>query len=156
HNPILGANIILLNSKSNSVQDGTITNEEGEFHFSDLKRGEYKIEISYLGFETFQKHIELEKNYDLGTIILKANNNLLGEVVIQAEAKKPIIEMRMDRTIFNISQSNASIGGNAVDALRVTPGIQIKNSAINLVGKGSVKLMIDGQMIRLSGQSAFN
>lgn len=156
-NPLYGVNIILTDLDQNKISDGTITNEQGEFKFSKLEKGNYRINFSYLGFTSLDQEIDLNKDTDLGSIILTEDNQQLSEVVINVEKKKPLMEMKIDRTIFNVSQSDAAIGGNTVDALKITPGLKIKDadSEIEMVGKGSVKLMINDREIRLDGKSAF-
>lgn len=152
-NPLYGVNIILIDLNHNRISAGTITDEEGVFRFSSLEKGIYKIEFSYLGFATENREIELEGDIQLENIHLKEGENQLDEIVVRG--KKPIMELKMDRTIFNVSQTDAAIGGNAIDALGVTPGIKIKDSKIELIGKGSVKLMVNGRIVRLDDQSAF-
>lgn len=155
YSPLDGVNILLTDLETNSIVDGAITDKQGEFSFSTLKKGTYEIEWNYLGFETHTEKINLLKDTDIGIIRLKEGNNQLGEILISVEEKKPIIEMKIDRTIFNISQSDAVIGGNTIDALRVTPGLKIRDNKIEMAGKGSVKLLINDREVRLQGKNIF-
>lgn len=151
--PLFGVNIILISLTDGTVSAGAITNEEGVFQFSDVKKGLYRIEFSYLGFATENREINLQKNTQLDDISIKDGENQLDEILIVSEKK--IIELKADRTIFNISKSDAAIGGNAIDALKVTPGLKINDEKIEMAGKGSVKLMIDNREVRLEGKGAF-
>lgn len=155
--PLPSANIILMDKENNIIIAGIITDNKGVFNFENLKKGRYQITVSFLGFESLQKEVELTETQDFGPLVLMEASNQLEGVLISAKGKKPLIEMKIDRTIFNLSQSDAAIGGNTIDALRITPGLKIKeaDSEIEMVGKGSVKLMVNDKEIRLDGKSAF-
>src|SRR5699024_3500349 len=100
---------------------------------------------------SWKKAISLRKDIDLGTIILKHQGNQLDEVVITAE--KPLIEQKVDRLVFNVGQSVAATGGNAMDALKVTPRIRVQNGEITMIGKGSLMVMINDRLVKLSGKA---
>ncbi|ANH84121.1 hypothetical protein A8C56_21325 [Niabella ginsenosidivorans] len=70
--------------------------------------------------------------------------------------KRPLIERKVDRIVFNVENSITALGGDAIDALRVTPNIQLQNDVIGLVGKSSVRVMINDKIIPLSGNELLN
>lgn len=82
--PIPNANVII-----QGTNQGTNTNNSGNFTLSDLSAGAYHLEISYVGFrsKTLQTNVTNHQNVDLGTIILVENREVLNEVVLEAEQK---------------------------------------------------------------------
>src|SRR5690606_40813849 len=82
--PIPNANVII-----QGTNQGTNTNNSGNFTLSNLSAGAYRLEISYVGFrsKTLQTNVTNHQNVDLGTIILVENSEVLNEVVLEAEQK---------------------------------------------------------------------
>ncbi|WP_433829393.1 TonB-dependent receptor domain-containing protein [Flavobacterium anhuiense] len=146
------AEISIVN-KEGKIIDGTTTKEDGAFEIN-LKNDSYKIEITFLGFTDYQKEISLEKNTDLGTIILKENETKLVEVVVQS--KKKTIEQKTDRLVYNLENNVTTTGGDALSAINTAPGVVVKNDMITILGKGTSRVMIDGRLIELTGEELNN
>ena len=77
-NPLIGANIQIKNSYSGTYSDVT-----GEFIFKKIKAGEYVLQISYMGYESTEKAIEVSKDKDL-IISLKPSSYLSDEIIVAA------------------------------------------------------------------------
>ena len=150
--PLEWADVSILNSEGKIV-DGTTTKQDGTFEIN-LKKGSYKINVSLLGFEEYEKVILLENDIDLGTILLKENANNLVEVVVQS--KKKTIEQKTDRLVYNLENNVTNVGGDALSAINTAPGVVVKSDAINILGKGTSRVMIDGRMIELAGEELNN
>ena len=78
----------------------------------------------------------------------------LGEVVIQS--KKNTIEQKTDRLVYNLENNVTNVGGDALSAINTAPGVVVQNNAINILGKGTSRVMIDGRMIELTGEELNN
>ncbi|WP_298762713.1 TonB-dependent receptor [uncultured Polaribacter sp.] len=146
-NVIPFANAILKDANNKTIA-GTTTTDEGSFALN-AKSGNYTLEISYLGYKTFSKTIILSKNINLGTIFLEENAQALKEIVVKTE--KRIIERKIDRLVFNVEKSIAATGGNGVDVLRVTPGVQLQNNTLSILGRGATQILINGRLSPLAG-----
>ena len=146
------AEISIINMEGKII-DGTTTKEDGSFEVN-LKNGFYKIGISLLGFTAYEKEISLEKNTDLGTIVLKENETKLVEVVVQS--KKKTIEQKTDRLVYNLENNVTTTGGDALSAINTAPGVVVKNDVITILGKGTSRVMIDGRLIELTGEELNN
>ena len=144
--PIVWANVALTNLHGEIIT-GSITDDYGTFYIK-TEPGTYKLNISFIGYSTFEKEITLNKSLEIGDIILKADNTL-DEIVITHQKK--LIEQKPDRIIFNVENSVTAIGGNALDALRIAPGLRVQNNSINLLGRGESRVMINGRLLQLSG-----
>lgn len=75
---------------------------------------------------------------------------------VTLEGKKKLIERKVDRTVFNVENSVTVQGGDAMDALKVTPGVKINGETIGLTGKSSVKVMVNDKVVQLDGEELQN
>ncbi|MBS1571760.1 MAG: TonB-dependent receptor, partial [Bacteroidetes bacterium] len=75
---------------------------------------------------------------------------------INIKAKKKLIERKVDRLIFNVENSISATGGDALDALKVTPGLKVQNDQISMIGKSGMSVMIDDRLLQLSGDELVN
>ena len=127
---------------------GTTTDDDGLFKLKIFK-GTYTIEVSYLGYKNWKKEINVSANLNLGTIFLEENSQKLEEIVIKTE--KRVLERKIDRLIFNVEKSIAATGGNGLDVLKITPGVQVQNGTLEILGKGATRVMINGRISPLAG-----
>lgn len=67
-----------------------------------------------------------------------------------------MIERKVDRLIFNVENSVSATGGDAIDALKITPAIRVQNDAIAMVGKNKLAVMVDDRVIELAGDDLIN
>jgi len=90
---------------------------------------------------------------DLGIIKIKTSGTLQ---TVTVTAQRPLIERKIDRLVFNVENSVAATGGDALDALKVTPGIQVQNNQIGMIGKSGLAVMINDRILNLSGDDLIN
>lgn len=145
--PIPWANVVLTSANGDIVAGG-ISDDDGHFNLK-TKSGTYKLTISFIGYTNFEKEIILNENLDLGIIVLKTDN-ALDEIVITQ--KKKLIEQKTDRLIFNVENSVTAIGGDALDAISIAPGLSVQNNSITLLGRGQSRVMINGRLLQLSAE----
>ncbi|WP_346881114.1 TonB-dependent receptor [uncultured Algibacter sp.] len=150
--PVVWANIILTTPNGDTVTGG-ISDDNGVFNLN-TKAGNYKLTISFIGYKTFSKDIVLNETLDLGIITLNKDDNALEEVVITHQKK--LIEQKPDRIIFNVENSISASTGDALDALKVAPGLQVQNGIINMFGKGIPQVMINDRLLPLTGEELTN
>ncbi|WBL20816.1 TonB-dependent receptor domain-containing protein [Zunongwangia sp. HRR-M8] len=146
------AEVVLKNVTSGKLI-GSITEDDGSFQLNTTP-GNYSLEISFVGQQLFTKKIEVKEDaIDLGTIIVD-NAQELDEVFLTS--KKKLIERKIDRLIFNVENSSKSSQGDVVEVLKIVPSIRVENDAISMIGKGNMRVMIDEQMLQLSGVDLIN
>lgn len=146
-NVIPFANVTITNTL-NKVIAGTTTDDNGLFELK-VPNGNYKIEIRFLGYTTLKKEISVTKDLHLGTLLIEENAQALDEIVVKIE--KRVIERKIDRLVFNVEKSIAAVGGNGLDILRITPGVQLQNGVLSILGKGATQVMINGRISPLQG-----
>lgn len=146
--PAAFANVVLLNT-AGKVEQGALTQENGSFRLA-VKSGRYTVRISYVGLAPWERTLQLEKDTSLGIVTLKEQEGRLREVVITGGRK--LVEQQPDRLIFNVENSIAAVGGNALNALGAAPGVLVQHNVISMLGKGASRVMINGRMIELTGE----
>jgi hypothetical protein len=147
--PVESAEIILLKDKK--AVKSELSNSKGLFSL-EAQSGTYLLEIRQIGI-LYTKEIELSNDLELGTITVDLTKIQKGVTV---NAKKKLIEKKIDRLVFNVENSIAAIGGDALDALRVAPGLSVQNDQITMIGRSSMNVMLNDRMINLSGDDLIN
>ena len=140
-NPVSFANVVLLSSKDSSFVQGTISNEQGIFSI-DQTSGNNILRISCLGF------IPVTKAYTQSplTIVMHEDINLLGEVVVKGN--RPSYKLTTEGLQTNVQGTVLSKMGTAEDVLKHIPGLQKKNDAYEVFGKGSPIIYVNGRLLR--------
>lgn len=142
---------LTLKDSENPIQ--TYSDTLGYFSFNEVPNGLYILEILQLGRLQDQREFYIDKTIDLGTLNINTSSQL-SEIVIAG--KKKIFETKIDRTVFNVENSIAASTGDALDAIKATPGIAVSNADIKIVGKNSVSVMINDKLVQLSGEDLNN
>lgn len=139
-------NISLYDAAGEKLVKGTITDETGSFRFDGLKPGGYLLRVSYVGYKTFEKAVNIAEGKSIQNlnIILREDSEILGEV--QIVGQKSQMRFDIDKRVFNADQSIATIGGSASDLLSNIPSIDVDTEGtVSLRGNSSVTIWINGK-----------
>jgi iron complex outermembrane receptor protein len=152
--PLSAATIALHNAKDSVLIKTAVSNTGGEFEIGINNEGAYFVSISSVGYAVFQSQelaIKDGEQFALPSVTLSVAAKELGEVVVKA--KKPMIEVKADKTIFNVENSINATGSNALELLQKSPGVQVDNNEnISMKGKTGVKIFVDGKMMQLDSK----
>ncbi|SFZ91680.1 CarboxypepD_reg-like domain-containing protein [Flaviramulus basaltis] len=140
------ANVVLLEPENASLIQGTTTDDSGNFLLKNIKKGTYILKISFLGFNDYSSEIELNKDLDLNTIILKENLQQLDGITIVS--KRPTIKRMVDRLVFNVENSTLS-NNNVLDLLKHTPGVLVYDGSIT-IKQSTPTIYINDRKVHLS------
>ena len=148
-----GASVQLVFVPDSSQRRTALTDEEGNFNFSDITFGYHRLHISYVGYQplTIDSIYFRAERYDfnLNDIILKANNAAnLGEVIIYAE--KPLIQSKDGNITFNAGESAASAGSSTSELLNNVPLVTKDPSGKLLVRGKEPRILIDDKPVELN------
>ncbi|KUJ61079.1 hypothetical protein AR687_14175 [Flavobacteriaceae bacterium CRH] len=146
------AEIIIVNRDSTIVKS-ELSDNKGEFIFV-IDSGKYFLQIKKIGLETLEQNFDVVQSMDLGIIHINENKQNLDEVIVTS--KKKILERKIDRLVFNVENSTASTGGDAIDVLKLTPRIKVQNDQIAMIGKSEMSVMIDDRLLKLTGDDLIN
>lgn len=144
--PVIGANVLIKGSAS-----GTTTDFDGNFSFTTSLSNEQTITISYVGFQTFEKVINLDGNAITLDVVLEEGANALDAVVLTASAT---FRSQKDTpmSITSIRQKDiVKLSANSqADILRSVPGITAEGGG----GETATNLFVRG--LPSGGQYVFN
>lgn len=140
---------------SDKIVLGSVTGSDGNYTIGGLKKGEYVVTFSYIGYEEVSKNISISSDnqiLSLGELTLAEDANQLGEV--EVVAKRPQMRFEIDRKVFDATQDIAAEGGSASDLLSNIPSVEVDNEgSVSLRGNSSVTIWING---KASGLTADN
>ncbi len=133
------------------------TNESGQYRIPGLSAGTYFLEVSYVGLNT-----ALTETFTLTSTALK-----LEPITLQAQsaeiasveviAKRPMIEVLADKTVFNVENTLNATGTDGFELLRKAPGVIVDNNNNIIVdGKTGVQIFINGKPSILAGDDLVN
>lgn len=151
NNPVPFAEIILIALDSTAIKS-ELTDEKGNF-LLESEFGKYKLQVRQAKKIAISISIEFNSDLDIGN--LTVDNVIQLESVIVGGRKK-LIERKVDRLVFNVENSINAAGGDAFEALKVTPGIRVQNDIISMIGKSTLAVMIDEKIVTLSGEDLTN
>jgi outer membrane receptor protein involved in Fe transport len=149
--PVPFANVALYDV-SDKLITGVPSDINGDFLISGITEGSYKIEVQFVGYETWSRSdILINKDINLGTLLINESSKVLNEVVIRGEVMERPFEVSAEGLTINPSQNLSNIGGSVLDILRNTPSINVDGEgAISLRGSSSTNILINGRNSSLS------
>lgn len=155
---INNATVSLLQIKDSSVIKLAVTKADGKFNITGAKAGQYLLSTSHIGHkQSFSPSFDFDGAADVEVPVLqleKISSELKGVTVT---SKKPIVEVRADKTILNVEGTINATGNDALELLRKSPGVTVdKDDNISLAGKNGVQVYIDGKPSPLSGTDLSN
>lgn len=142
--PLEFAEVTLFSEDSKPLLN-QLTNEKGEF-ILDYQKGNYILKIHQSDEILHSQNIELNSDFDAGTITINPSKTIEGIVLTK---KNKLVERKIDRLVFNIENKISSTGGDALDALKMTPGVLVRNENISIIGKQMIRVLIDDKMLEL-------
>ena len=142
------ATVSLFSEADSSLVTGTITSAEGAFVLTELPKGTFYLQTSFIGYENFMLEdikIDAAKSFvALEPILLKSSATQLGEAEIATE--RNVVETHIDKRVFNVEKSVASEGGDGLEVLRNVPSVNVdQDGVISLRGNNNVTILIDGR-----------
>jgi len=146
--PIEYANVFLYKTDDTTVVNAVASDAEGKFMLSDVPYGNYDLEFKVLGFKNkIIKNIEVSKAnrfVRIGNVNLDMDDVNIGEVVVQGQANT--VQYKIDKKVINVSRDLMSQGGDATDALRNVPSVNVDvNGDVTIRGSSNFIVMINGK-----------
>jgi hypothetical protein len=140
--PLTGAHIQLLQLPDSSSTDH-ISDALGNFLIERVKRGNYILEVSYIGFENFKKELEVKGNLDLGTISLTSSTIQIEGVEVKGESIMAV--QKGDTTQFNAAAFKTNPDATTQDLLKKIPGVRVENGQVQAQGEQVQEVLVNGK-----------
>jgi outer membrane receptor protein involved in Fe transport len=121
--------------------------DHGKFTLLVANKLPYQLSVTLLGYQS--QSIKIQLPAAAIKVILLPDSKQLNEVVIAY--KKPTIERKADRIVFNVENSVIAAGGSVLEAIGKAPGVQVSSSGGISASNKAVTIYIDDKPIRLSG-----
>ena len=151
------ATVILHAGADSAIVKVAATDETGKYRIPGLAAGTYFLEVSYVGLNTaFTDLFTLENSsLELDPILLRAQSAEIASV--EVVAKRPMIEVLADKTVFNVENTLNATGTDGFELLRKAPGVIVDNNNNIIVdGKTGVQIFINGKPSILAGDDLIN
>ncbi len=129
--PLAGANVLVGNSS-------TQTNSTGDYHFSDLKSGEYKIKVTYLGYATALKSIQLSSDQTLN-LSLVPTSFVTDEITVSA-TRASANSATTYRNIGKEELQKNNLGQDLPYLLNQTPSVVVSSDAGAGIGYTGIRI----------------
>jgi outer membrane receptor protein involved in Fe transport len=166
--PVEGASVQLLQSKADTITKKKkdviisliITDKKGEFNIEALPvASSFKIMVSAVGFTTYESKVGFDVRpgaarpgdmssmnssvKDLGNIKLSPDEKQLENITITAT--KPLLEMYLDKKVYNVEKDISVTGGTAVDVMKNVPSVNVDIDGNVTLRNASPQIFIDGR-----------
>lgn len=151
--PLEYANVIVRDASTKQLITGVITNATGRFEIDLKKPQQVTITIRFIGYKSTTVNRSITKSINLGTFVLKEDNNLLESVTITAA--KPMLSRQQDKLVFNVQNSPLKMNANGMEVLRQTPLLWVEENSISMRNE-AVVVFVNGKKINLSGEQLTN
>lgn len=147
---------VTISQLNNVAVASEITNKKGDF-LINVPNGDYLIQIRQLNSILYNNSLKVKSDVNLGNINVTIDKvSQLESITVRGSSKKPLVERKSDRLIFNLQNTISATGGDALEALKVTPGVRVQNESVSISGKGSVMVMIDEKLMELKNEDLVN
>ncbi len=178
--PIVAASIQLIQNRFDTatkkrkevVIGGMLTKNNGEFSLEGVPlMGQYKLRITAIGFKNYEKNVSLVDmnafrnnnnnngnqdmssllgnfDKDLGNIKLAIDEKVLGNVTVTGT--KPLVQLGIDRKIYNVEKDLSAAGGTAVDVMKNVPSVSVDIDGNVTLRNSSPQIYVDGRPTTLT------
>ena len=145
--PLVGVTVLLTDDAGKQVM-GVTTDAAGRFALKEVPKGDYTLQCSYVGYESFTMVLkQLERNIDLGEIGLLPSTEVLDEVVVEGEK----VIRKIDRQLVMPTEAQKKASTNGVSLLQ---HLQLPNLSVNPLTKAISTNYGESVQFRINGVEA--
>lgn len=143
--PIAYAAVLLTGETDSTKRTGALTSTTGEFSLKDLQAGRYLLQISFLGYKSILRPVQIAAgSIDLGLLKLEEEALSLNEVTISAE--QLAVKVRKDTIEYNADSFKTQPNAVVEDLLKKLPGVEVdRDGNILVAGQKVTRLTVDGK-----------
>ncbi|MEI6139542.1 MAG: outer membrane beta-barrel protein [Mariniphaga sp.] len=139
------SSVVLLNPADSTMQTFAITNKQGHFEIVNIKKGDYLLQVSFIGYQTLYKKISVPvTDNNLGAITLNVKSQQIKEVNVVGEYVP--ISINKDTIEYNAAAFKMKPDAVTEDLLKKLPGLEVDRAGnIKAMGEDVKKLYVDGK-----------
>ena len=139
--------VVLLRSADSVMATFGLADPNGAFALKRVKPGNYILQLSYVGYETFYQPVQVQAEqalYDLGVLKMYPSSTLLSAVDVSAE--RAPMSVRKDTLEYNAAAFKTQPGDVVEDLLKKLPGVEVQaDGTIKALGETVTNVMVDGK-----------
>ena len=140
--PLELANIILINSESNSLETFAMSDDKGNYKLSLKKNTSYNLQVSYIGMSTFSQMLMTKDDDIFKNFSLQSNNQL---DAVELTYEMPVV-ISGDTLVYDADSFKTGTERKLEDVLKNLPGVEINDDGeIEVEGKAVTKVMVEGK-----------
>ena len=120
------------------------TGDEGKVVIPAQKYGDYKLSISFLGYDDLVMDVKINSaNKNLGKVELQESTTKIDAVVKEVQAIRA--SQKGDTVSYNANAFKVASDADVEGLLKKMPGITIKNGSVEAQGETVKKIYVDGK-----------
>jgi len=131
----------------------TVADTAGRYMAPMPVAGAYILQCVLVGYDTARIAFTVLPGRDtllMPTVYLVRTNVQLQHVTVSV--RRAVIERQADGLVYNINENDQAAGNNALEVLRKVPMVMVTaEGAISIIGKATVKILIDDKPAELYG-----
>lgn len=142
--PVHNAVVMLLTPKDSVLYRFTRTDVKGDYHFDNVKDGDYIQMITHPYFADVIDNVVIKgPDMVIPPVAATSKSKLMQEVIVKSGNP---IRIKGDTTIYTADSFKVSANANVEELLKKLPGIQVdKNGTIKAMGQTVEKVLVDGE-----------
>ena len=160
--PVDGATVQLLQTKADTatkkrkdiILATLLSTKKGDFSIENLPAtGVFLLRISTVGYKSYEQKIAFQLNSsgldkDLGNIKLTPDAKQLQTVTVNAS--RPLLELSLDKKIYNVEKDISATGGTAIDVMKNVPSVNVDIDGNVTLRNAPPQIFIDGRPTTLT------
>jgi outer membrane receptor protein involved in Fe transport len=145
--------------RRDTIISGMLTKANGDFSLENLPIfGNFRLVITAIGYQTIDQKVAFQMKAPQGgdfSQALSAVDKDLGNIKMEIDAKlletatvtgtKGLVQMGIDRKVFNVEKNLVSAGGTAVDIMKSVPSLQVDIDGNVTLRNNSPQIFVDGR-----------
>lgn len=136
--------VVVLRHFPDSTLRGTVADTAGNFEFTNLPRGRYRMTIRYSSFLPISENVFLrDSSVNFGVIPMYPDSHLLNTVVIRTNMVRVVA--KNDTIEMNAAAFKTNPDATAEDLVAKMPGMQVGNGEVKAQGETVQKVLVDGK-----------
>lgn len=133
-----------------------LSDKKGEFSFDQLPLdGPFKLRVSFIGYKPFDTRVNFDQQAikagdlthatvkDLGNYKLFVDPTQLDSISISAG--RPLLQMYLDKKVYNVEKDLSAAGGTALDVIKNIPGLLVDLEGNVTMRNAAPQIFIDGR-----------
>ena len=140
--PLELANIILIDSESNTLETFAMSDNQGVYKLNLKKNNNYNLQVSYIGMATFSQTFKSGETDISKDFLLRPDNQL---DAVELTYEMPVV-VSGDTLVYDADSFKTGTERKLEDVLKNLPGVEVNDDGeIEVEGKAVTKIMVEGK-----------